>query len=76
VKGTEFGDLPVYLENVVVDQVIHAAAWLVRVILKAEQGLHFVQRHSQGAAAPDEVQALDMGRTVHSIICLGPEWRG
>jgi len=43
VKGAQFGDLPVYLENVAVDQVIHAAAWLVWVILEAEQGLHFIQ---------------------------------
>jgi hypothetical protein len=28
-----------------VNQVIHPATRLIRVILKAEQGLHFIQRH-------------------------------
>jgi hypothetical protein len=75
-KGAQFRDLTVYLENVVVDQVVHAAAWLAWVILKAEQGLHLIQRHTQGAAAPDEVKAVGMGNIVHPIVCPGSERRG
>ena len=57
-QDTEVRDLPVYLQNMLIDQIVHSPAWFIRAILEAEESLHFIQGHAQGPATADEVQTV------------------
>jgi len=51
-----------------VNQVVHTAAGLLRFILKRQKRLHFIERHIEAAAASDKRESIHVHRAVQPIV--------
>jgi hypothetical protein len=51
-----------------IDQVVHTAARPIRLVVKIEQDLHFVQGHPECPAAADGVQTFCMSSVIEPVV--------
>lgn len=66
-----------HMADVLVEQVVHLGAVLVRRVLEEKQHSDFAQRHVQPSAVPNEGQSLNMFAAVHAEItfCTWRFWQ-
>lgn len=58
------------MADMLVKQVIHLSAVLVRRVLEAQQDSDFVQGHVQPTTVPNEGQSVNMSAAVHPVVAF------